>query len=149
MILPALFAAALSFAGPCSTCRCVVPPPTPQSALESATAVFTGTVVSIRETTVSPEPGRWRPARMVGFRVDGAWKGVSAPKVVVLTGMGGGDCGLDFDRGARYLVYAHAGADGKLSTGVCRRTAPAALASEDLRALGNPERRWPRPNVQN
>ena len=146
MILPALVAAALSLAEPCGTCSCVGPG-TPQSAVESATAVFTGTVVSVRETTQSTEHERW-PVRVVRFRVDGAWKGVNAPEVTVLTGMGGGDCGLDFDRGLRYLVYAYGGAGRKLSTGLCTRTAPAARAGEDLRALGDPERRWPRRNVR-
>lgn len=146
MILPALFAAALSFAEPCGTCSCVGPG-TPQSALESATAAFTGTVVSVRESTERTEHGRW-PVRVVRFRVDGAWKGVNAPEVTVLTGMGGGDCGLDFDRGVRYLVYAYGGAGRKLSTGLCTRTAPAARAGEDLRALGDPERQWPKPPVR-
>ena len=52
MILPALFAAALSFAEPCGTCSCAGPR-TPESGLQSATAVFTGTVVSVRAVAAS------------------------------------------------------------------------------------------------
>lgn len=55
-------------------------------------------------------------------------------EIEVETGMGGGDCGYDFQLGQRYLIdaYAH---DGKLSAGICGHTYPEGAAAVVLREL--------------
>jgi hypothetical protein len=135
---------ALTVAAPCDTgvCSCAGPRDAP-SALASTDAVFTARVLSVRDTVVGrgTEHGPWQ-RRRVTLRVDRAWKGVESRRVVVITGMGGGDCGFPFQRGKSYLVYAHGTGDGLLSTGICGRTAPLGYADADLRQLGEPARRW-------
>jgi hypothetical protein len=135
---------ALTVAGPCKTgvCSCAGPRDSP-SALASADAVFTARVLSVRDTAVGRETerGPWQ-MRRVTLRVDRVWKGVESRTVVVITGMGGGDCGFPFQRGKSYLVYAHGAGDGSLGAGICGRTAELAYADADLRQLGEPTRHW-------
>ncbi|HEV3048747.1 MAG TPA: hypothetical protein VGX50_00475 [Longimicrobium sp.] len=125
-------------------CSCVGAGDAP-SGLASSDAVFTARVLSVRDTVVGrgSEYGP-RQMRRVTLRVDRAWKGVGSRTVVVVTGMGGGDCGFPFRRGKSYLVYAHGTGDGSLSAGICGRTAELARAAADLRALGEPARHWRR-----
>src|SRR5262249_61585991 len=50
--------------------------------------------------------------------------------------MGGGDCGVGFKRGERYLVYAYTNPqDNKLYTSICMRTRALSQAGEDLQYL--------------
>lgn len=146
MILPALLAMALGAASPCTVCRCAEQS-SPEAEFRSADAVFTATVVSVRTTTRLTRHGPLR-RRVYRLRADAAWKGVASPEITVTSGMGGGDCGIELRRGVRHLVYAYRDERGRLAAGLCSRTAPVEAAKEDLRALGDPERRWPRPNVR-
>lgn len=126
-------------------CSCVGPRD-PRSALETSAAVFTGRVVAVRDTMVgtAAEHGPWQ-MRRVTLEVDGVWKGVESATVVVLTGMGGGDCGFPFRRGESYLVYTAGGTPGEpLRVGICGRTALLEHAAADLHALGDPVHRWRR-----
>jgi len=111
-------------------CSCVVPPP-PAEALDSATAVFAGTVKDIRNKDFGAE---------VIFEVTQTWKGIKRTQVVVTTGQVGGACGYPFTQGTAYLVYAHQDTgnfeSGELSTNICSRTVPLDQATEDLAALG-------------
>jgi hypothetical protein len=68
------------------------------------------------------------------MQVEQAWRGDVSGIVEVQTGAGGGDCGYDFVRGVRYLVFAgyHAGG---LSVNTCGGTKPLADAGEDLAYL--------------
>lgn len=128
---------------PCETgfCSCAGRPDV-SSALQSADAVFTGRVVSVRNT----HPW-WRresdPRRRVTLRVDRAWKGVDSRTVVMITRMIS-TCEFRFRRGESYLVFAHGTGDGSLGAGICGRTAELARAAADLRALGEPAWRWRR-----
>jgi hypothetical protein len=128
---------ALAVAPPCETgvCRCL-PPPDVQSARDSSASVFTGRVLSIRDTTIGggAEHDTWR-MRAVALRVDRAWKGVDSHTCVVLTGMGGGDCGVLFRPGDSYLVYTGGPSSGWPIASLCGRTAPLARADADIRAL--------------
>ncbi len=72
------------------------------------------------------------------FEVEEAFKGIreSERVVEVGTGMGGGDCGYDFESGKRYLVFAERDPDdGRLWTGICSVTHPVEEGEEDLRFL--------------
>ena len=132
---------ALAVAPPCETglCSCAGRPDVP-SALQSADAVFTGRVVSVRNT----HPW-WRresdPRRRVTLRVDRAWKGVDSRTVVMITRMIS-TCEFRFRRGESYLVFAHQRQDGGLGTSICSRTTTIDRAAGDVRDLGEPARRF-------
>ena len=72
------------------------------------------------------------------FSVDQHWKGISSTPIKIQTGLGGGDCGILFNLGQTYTVYARKIAaydlvDEHLYTGICDRTAHA--GREDVRIL--------------
>jgi hypothetical protein len=127
---------------PCETgfCRCAPLPDVP-SAVALAEAVFTGTVVAVHDTTTGTSDV-WRAERAVTLRVDRTWKGAESETVVVLTELGGGRCGVHLELGESYLVYADGGPGALLRTGTCGRTAELSRAAADIRALGEPARRW-------
>jgi len=54
--------------------------------------------------------------------------------ITVYTGMGGGDCGYEFNVGTSYLVYASV-YNGKLVSGICSFTSPAARVRGIIRQL--------------
>ena len=114
-------------------------PGTPCEAYGSASAVFAGTVISSRELE-RPKPEdkvSWHYGRAFKFSVEQSYLGVAGiAEVEVFTGKGGGDCGVPFKVGARYLVYAY-GSQDRLRTSICTRTEQFAQADEDLAFLGN------------
>ena len=65
------------------------------------------------------------------------WKGALGSTVVVWTGMGDADCGVEFQVETDWLVYAYGPADG-LNAGLCSRTYPLEGAADDLEQLGEP-----------
>lgn len=110
-------------------------PPPPEDALDNADAVFSGEVVKVIENK-----GIMRGyGNIVHFKVDKAWKGTEDSEMIITTGYGGGDCGISFEEGQQYLVYASASdmyEAGTLSTTICHRTTGISGATEDLNALG-------------
>lgn len=60
--------------------------------------------------------------RAVYFQVARAYRGLTSKVVVVLTGMGTGDCGFDFETGKHYLVYADKIDADNLFTSICTGT---------------------------
>jgi hypothetical protein len=73
------------------------------------------------------------PMRAVRFAVDESFRGTVEKSLEVETGMGGGDCGFQFESGQNYLVYAYRNKEtGKLGTGICTRTQVLSKAAEDL-----------------
>lgn len=93
--------------------------------------MFLGEVVKIGELPAasqgSMDPGMPFLAP-VTFDVKGAWKGVAGDSVVVHGQGPGASCGLNFERGETYLVFAGGsgkGGGGKLQTGLCSATRPA------------------------
>lgn len=133
----------LTLPRPAAACSCVPPPP-PVEALESADAVFSGSVVSVEDSFRETDFGRI-PQRRVVLELDRVWKGCEAAdggerprRVELVTGSGGGDCGYGFEDEGRYLVYAREAADGSLTTSICSRTAKLDNASDDMAALGEP-----------
>jgi hypothetical protein len=73
----------------------------------------------------------------VHFSIDESFYGgpEAHGETVVYTGSGGGDCGYPFVAGTKYLVYAGAGRDGRLSTGICSRTQPEIMVGGLLKQL--------------
>jgi hypothetical protein len=76
-----------------------------------------------------------REHRIITMLVLRAYRGRPEPRVVVVTGMGLGDCGFDFETGKEYLVYADFTEDGSLFTSICTGTAPTVQAGAALRLL--------------
>jgi hypothetical protein len=75
------------------------------------------------------------PHRAVFIRVVHTYRGQATGTVIVLTGMGYGDCGFDFETGKQYLVYADRGDSGSLFTSICTGTSPLEQAGPALRFL--------------
>lgn len=139
---------------PVWACSCAANPNPPCQAAWDMSAVFTGTVTDItepqphrpvslpfsgervtaRRTAGDPPPPDVFRKREIRLSVDEVLTGISAgeTEVSILTGMGGGDCGYRFERGAAYVIYAYRNAQGQLETGICSRTRPIADAAEDL-----------------
>jgi len=73
--------------------------------------------------------------RAVSFRVLRSYRGLKSEKVIVLTGMGLGDCGFDFETEKRYLVYADRIDADNLFTSICTGTSSLEEAGPALRFL--------------
>jgi hypothetical protein len=73
--------------------------------------------------------------RAVSIHVLRAYRGQVSGNVTVLTGMGLGDCGFDFESGKKYLVYADRVDAGSLFTSICTGTSPLEQAGPALRFL--------------
>jgi hypothetical protein len=73
----------------------------------------------------------------VAFDTEQVFKGAKQKRITVITGFGGGDCGVKFEINKKYLVYAYRtrelgyGKDG-LGTSICTRTSIVDNAREDL-----------------
>ena len=122
----------LALAGPgLDACDCKPSPP-PKKALEEATAVCLAEVVKVEVDG----DGR---NRTVTLKVETWWKGGNGTELVVSTAKAGATCGYNFEKGKRYLVYAHAQEKGKpLRVSLCSRTRTEkeAETSGDFKELG-------------
>jgi len=85
--------------------------------------------------TVAADLDQNSPAILVSLEVVHSYRGDQQKPVRVSTGLGGGDCGFDFEVGKRYLVYAFKDAAGELSTNTCTRTTRLENSSENLAYL--------------
>lgn len=108
-----------------STYRCPVEPESVERDLKGSAAVFLGEVVKVRISE------GLREARL---RVSRVWKGDIAEEVTVFEPANSAES-PNYQVGVRYLVFAGM-RDGRLFTGMCSRTRPAASAQRDLRQLG-------------
>lgn len=138
-------------------CQCGGRPPVAKQYGDAA-IVFTGRVETVRDRwsafaklwlkirrffdeAAEPEVNMRRYCTDFGmevtFSVEDAWKGVSSRQISLLTGRGGGDCGVEFKRGERYVVYAYPRHGDGCQTDICTRTREAAYASEDLAFLAH------------
>lgn len=112
-------------------CKCMMPEP--QAAKEQAAAVFEGRVTSVEKLGGAAE-GMGK--LVVTLALVRTWKGLENEETVkVRTNDSTAACGIDFEEGKSYLVYASQGAEG-LEAFACGRTRPMAHASDDLAALG-------------
>jgi hypothetical protein len=111
-------------------CSCVVPPP-PREALAASDAVFLGKVIKTRRDAKGINEGNL----FATFRVRQLWKGGLGQEVVIETPPNSAACGVAFQEGKEYLIYASM-QDGSLRTHLCTRTKPAKNADADVEALG-------------
>ena len=118
------------WAGEASACSCAGGSSSPEEALRESDAVFSGEVVDIgrlpplEEGSMTVQMPDLNP---VTFDVKESWKGVSGGSAVVHGQGPAPSCGLDFERGETYLVFAGRGGegDGALQTDYCGNTFPA------------------------
>src|SRR5260370_16239921 len=138
-------------------CTCVHSPPgvnTSQELAERAAkgkgAIFEGKVDGIELRwklaeahvgDVVPADFEQEPPEMeVSFEVLRSYRGAKDKRVKVRTGLGGGDCGFDFETSKKYLVFAYQDDSGQLSTNICSSTALLEESQSDLAYLpGEPE----------
>lgn len=106
-----LFGASESFA-----CSCAPPSQTTNDDFQKASAVFVGRVLSVQRKDNSDMV-------TVKLAVQKYWKGKISNEVKVTTAKDSAACGVNFEVGKDYLVYATDN-NGKLSTGLCSRTSP-------------------------
>ena len=71
----------------------------------------------------------------ITFTVDRMWRGPGTKTVHVVTGRGGGDCGIRFERKKRYLVYAYRIDGDEWGTSICSRTREVPILSDDAAFL--------------
>jgi hypothetical protein len=76
------------------------------------------------------------PFMQVSFDVSRSYRGAQTKNIRIKTGVGGGDCGFDFEVGKQYLGYAFADESGDLSTGICNGTALLEESRANLTYLG-------------
>lgn len=124
---------------PSFACSCASPPPEVKTARDLAKwhadgtdAILEGTVTRIELESVlidanvgeliPADSDRGYPALRVTFDISHSYKGAGLREVAVTTGLGGGDCGFNFEVGKQYLVFAFADSSGHLSTGICSGT---------------------------
>lgn len=130
---------------PVAACTCISSGPACQAAWK-ADAVFSALVIRISpaERPTGPvDPSRPFPQRHVILRVIETFRGQVTGDIDVQTGFSDADCGVKFDEGASYLVYANQNKTiGALQTSICTRTAELSKAQLDvayLRTITGPE----------
>jgi hypothetical protein len=73
--------------------------------------------------TVATDLDQDGPVLLVLLEVLHSYRGVQQKAMRLSTGLGGGDCGFDFEVGKQYRVYAFKDEAGELSTDICSGTA--------------------------
>jgi hypothetical protein len=98
--------------------------------------VFVGTVLSVTDL---PSTGEFRHlgSRKARIEIDESFGGTATDtrEIDVLTGSGGGDCGVPFKVGERFLVKASVSDDGSVQAGICGGTKRIDQAVAELRLL--------------
>lgn len=138
-VVSLLFTLAVA-AVPVFGCSCVQLPTRLKTELDVARWYASGSD-AIFEGTVERADFKWAPEKTpvggllptdmdqmplllkITFNVSRTYKGKIERSATVITGVGHGDCGFDFEVGKRYLVYAYRDSSGELSTGICTATA--------------------------
>ncbi len=124
----------IAFPTSASACSCAEVPDV-QSELNRSQSVFNGKVLDIKEKR--GQKGYMH--KSVLFEVTEVWKGPQQTQIMISTGFGGGDCGIDFQKGQEYLVYAYETdfyGPVALETTICDRTNTLQSAQDDLTILG-------------
>ena len=88
---------------------------------QTEVAFFIGSVVKIEKVKVRRLDGsddRF-PMKRVTVRVEKYRLGVKTPEMIIYTGVGGGDCGVPYVKGKKYLFLAGRSVSGLLETNIC------------------------------
>lgn len=137
ILLSSLFLSFMTIFIPSSAYACSCAQPlSVEEELSRSTEVFAGRVLKVKEQRSMD--GSMTKAAL--FEVIEIWKGGSESQIIIHTGSGGGDCGVHFEEGEEYLVYAYPstmyGDKETLITIICDRTKELVQAQEDLAILG-------------
>jgi len=89
----------------------------------------------LRSDASLPSDRMWQNYRIVTVRATAVYRGPKQERFEVKTGLGGGDCGFDFETGESYLIYATRNDKGTLLTDMCSHTSLAEGAGPDGRIL--------------
>ncbi|MBA3425334.1 MAG: hypothetical protein H0U04_12535 [Rubrobacter sp.] len=124
--------------------------PSAEEGLRTSDAVFWGEATNVEGQDLSPDSNPdLGPVAFLGpvtFKVKEYWKG-DVPESVVVLGQGmGASCGLDFDKGKSYLVFAYRSGDtgdAPLGTDLCSATGPLTDVEAAPRVLGPPINQLP------
>jgi hypothetical protein len=127
-------AAVFALPSTADACSCIGGTPLCESFWKTP-VVFSGEVLAIANSDPA-DPSRLSAQRRVRFRIDRAYRGTVSGEVDVYTGLGGGDCGFNFARGQKYLVFAGT-FQGRLNTGICSPTKRLADAAIELAYLND------------
>lgn len=95
---------------------------------------FVGTVLKVGN---GPSQEAFLDRVKVRLRIDERLAGVPSDihEMEIFTGQGGGDCGVSFAQGERYLIFGSRGQDGRVHTGLCSGTRPLSESAPALRTL--------------
>ena len=120
------------FADPGKThaCSCV-DSGSPSEALGRADAVFAGEATAVQVWSRSWPIISSADRVSVRFDVNRIWKGPRSDTITIKTVRSEVSCGYEFEEGRKYIVYVRNG-----ETGLCSRTASAALAIQHFAELG-------------
>jgi hypothetical protein len=77
----------------------------------------------------------WMTPRRVRFRTTEVFAGPKSVRFLLYTGLGGGDYGVEFKAGERWLVDAYRDDAGRWIAGICSVTIPEIEAGPVLTAL--------------
>jgi hypothetical protein len=140
----------LGLAQPAAACSCVGGGFGEYEPCEAwgAAAIFVGKVAGVTTVPSTMDDygvGEWEH-RIFHFEVSESFAGVQGKTADIETGMGNGDCGVEFDIGETYFVYAGADSSGTLMVSMCgnmsKRLAQAerdlAFARQVQKASGRP-----------
>lgn len=110
--------------------------------------VFLGTVLAVTDLPRT-EDFAFLSSRKAHFHVDEPFGGLAPDvhEIDILTGLGGGDCGIPFKPGDVYLVAASLGKDGLFHTGLCSATRKIDFAEVALRVLRQRRDGQPVPSI--
>jgi len=125
---------------PAFGCTCAPPPEVKTTselaARTKADAIFEGKVESVELgwklneaqvgdviPTIATDLDHNGPVILVSLEILHSYRGDQRKSTRLSTGLGGGDCGFDFEVGKKYLVYASKDEAGELSTSTCAGTA--------------------------
>jgi hypothetical protein len=114
-------------------CECVDVTGGAYERFQQADAVFIGQVSDTRILENLSGISSYQQVE-VKFEIKRALKGASGKEVFLRTGTGPSDCGLSFEKGKKYLVYAY-GPIGNLETDSCAKTKEMKYAARDLKDI--------------
>jgi hypothetical protein len=109
-----------------------------EEARKSADAVFVGEIVELRFSEPSDELGSL--VRYAKFRIERSWKGPEEEFIEVETFNICCVCGVGFEKGQRYLIYAYSKGENGLATNICTRTFIYQEDNIDEKYLGDPRK---------
>ena len=119
-------------AAPSYACSCVLPG-SPSGELAKSTAVFTGQVVSVRESDKGLLDWSSSDPTMVEFDVRTVWKGSNYQTIYLTTARSSASCGFTFIEGVEYVVYSRDGS----TVSLCSRTRTRSEAAHDLAEMAD------------